>query len=149
MATFSSISRQHVLDTITEHDELGAEKFLASHGFTPSPDAQITHEGQRYDARAILAVAHRRATGRLATPEEFRSSLDQALAILQRRGFSVTGPTAVRRAPAARAAKAPRAPRTPSTPAMRKPAQETDVAPAVCPTCFMSLPATGRCDNCD
>ncbi len=142
MATFSSPTEQHLLDTLAEHDELGAEEFLAAHGFTPSPDAQITHEGRRYDARAILAVAHRHATGRLATPEEFRSSLDQALAILRRRGFDVTGPTtATRRAPAARAT------RTPSAPAARKPAVEERPA-AVCPTCFMVLPATGVCDDC-
>ena len=148
MATFSSLTQQHILDTLAEHDERGSEAFLAALGFESSPDAQITHEGRRYDARAILAVAHRRATGRLASPEEFRSSLDQALTILRRRGFDVTGPTAATRAPAARATKAPRAPRTPSAPAIRKPAQETDLPPAVCSTCFMALPATGVCDEC-
>lgn len=142
MATFSSLTQQHVLDTLTEHDELGAEAFMAALGFTTSPDAQITHEGRSYDARAILAVAHRRATGRLATPEEFRSSLAQALTILRSRGFDVTGPTAAtKRAPAARAT------RTPSAPAMRKPAAD-DRPVTVCPTCFVVLPATGVCDEC-
>ena len=150
MATFSSISRQHVLDSISEHDEMGAEAFLAAHGFTPSPDAQILHEGQRYDARAILGVAHRLATRRLATPEEFRSSLDQALTILSRRGFEVTGASASRRAPAARATKssAPKAPRAPRATPQRKPKPE-EAPQALCPTCFVALPATGRCDSCD
>lgn len=141
MATFSSVTSQHVLDAIAEHDERGAEAFLATHGFPPSSDAVIVHEGSRYDARAILGVAHRFATGRLATPEEFRSSLDQALAVLRSRGFEVTGPTATRRA------KAPRSTRTPAPAAPRKAAlvERPDV---VCPTCAMALPATGICDDC-
>ncbi len=141
MATFSSVTQQHVLDTLTEHDELGAEAFLAAHGFEASPDSQILHEGRRYDARAILAVAHRRATGRLATPEEFRSSLAQALTILRRRGFEATGPTTAKRAPV------PRAARPASTPSPRKLAPEDRPAP-VCSTCFVVLPATGVCDEC-
>jgi len=142
VATFSSITSQHVLAAIAEHDERGAEAFLAALGFTPSSDAVIVHEGSRYDARAVLAVAHRLATGRLATPEEFRSSLDQALAVLRRRGFDVTGPTAV-----ARRAAAPRSSRAPSAPPRRKTALVERPA-AVCPTCSMTLPATGVCDDC-
>ena len=38
-----------------------------------------------------------------------------------------------------------RAPRTPPVPTARK-RQETP--PAICPTCFMELPASGRCDTC-
>lgn len=32
-----------------------------------------------------------------------------------------------------------------SEPAARK---RVEVPPAICPTCFMQLPASGRCDNC-
>ncbi|NLF05231.1 MAG: hypothetical protein GX593_09575 [Actinomycetales bacterium] len=148
MATFSSVTSQHLLAAIAEHDERGAEAFLASYGFEPSTDAQILHFGRRYDARAILAVAHLRATGRIATPDEFRSSLEQALTIARRRGFEVSGPTTVtRRAPSARGTRASgtAAPRKPATP--RKPA-ETEKPPAICPTCSMALPATGVCDWC-
>lgn len=143
MATFSSVTSQHLLAAIAEHDERGAEAFLASYGFEPSTDAQILHFGRRYDARAILAVAHLRATGRIATPEEFRSSLEQALTIARRRGFEVSGPTtATRRAPSRTTGTAPRKPATP-----RKPA-EPEKPPAICPTCSMALPATGVCDWC-
>ena len=60
-------------------------------------------------------------------------------------------------APALRATRegraAPRAPRasagrTPAAPRARKPAA-TDVVLKICPTCFMALPASGVCDNCD
>jgi len=143
VATFSSVTSQHLLAAIAEHDERGAEAFLASYGFEPSTDAQILHFGRRYDARAILAVAHLRATGRIATPEEFRSSLEQALTIARRRGFEVSGPTtATRRAPSRTTGTAPRKPATP-----RKPA-EPEKPPAICPTCSMALPATGVCDWC-
>lgn len=141
MATFSSVTPQHVLAAIAEHDERGAEAFLAAHGYEASPDAQILHEGRRYDARAVMAVAHRFATGRLATPEEFRSSLDQALTVLRRRGFEVTGPTA--RRTATKRATSSRS----DAPSRRKPAAE-ERPTAVCPTCFMALPATGVCDTC-
>lgn len=141
MATFSSVTSQHVLAAIAEHDERGAEEFLAAHGYTASPDAQILHFGRRYDARAIMAVAHRHATGRLATPEEFRSSLDQALTVLRRRGFQVTGAAAVGTSSARRS-------RTSAEPARRRP-PKVERPTAVCPTCSTALPATGMCDWCD
>jgi hypothetical protein len=53
-----------------------------------------------------------------------------------RRTTSTTTPrTRVRRTP-----KAPATPRKPKNP---------EPVRAVCPTCFLQLPATGRCDNCD
>lgn len=148
MATFSSVTSQHLLAAIAEHDERGAEAFLAAYGFEASTDAQILHFGRRYDARAILAVAHLRATGRIATPEEFRSSLDQALTILRRRGFDVSGPTTVtRRTPSARGTRTAGA-STPRKPAAPRKVAEPEKPPAVCPTCFVALPATGICDDC-
>jgi hypothetical protein len=39
--------------------------------------------------------------------------------------------------------RAPRPPR--AAPAARK---REEVPPAICPTCFMQLPASGRCDTC-
>lgn len=146
MATFSSVTRQHVLDALAEHDQRGAEDFLAAYGFEPDPAHRITHEGTTYDARAVIGVAHRFATGRLATPEEFGSSTDQAIAILRRRGFDVSAPTAAVRTPAAKAPRAPRAARTRTT-TTRTPAPR-EAAPAICPTCSMTLPATGICDTC-
>lgn len=46
----------------------------------------------------------------------------------------------------ARQPRAPRAPRASTSTAKPKPAEE---APKICPTCFMQLPASGICDNCD
>ncbi|KQY21945.1 hypothetical protein ASD16_14875 [Cellulomonas sp. Root485] len=144
MATFSSVSRQNVLQAIAEYDSRGDTGFLDVYGFEPFPGYALVHEGRSYDLRAVVGVAHRFATGRLATSEEFGSSRDGAVAILRKRGFDVTEPAvAVRPAPA-RAARAPRAARTPVVRATAV----REAPPAMCPTCFMTLPATGICDEC-
>lgn len=144
MATFSSVTRQHLLQAIAEHDTRGAEQFLEVYGFVPSPGYALVHEGRSYDVAAILGVAHRFATGRLAPPDEFNSDRQGAVAILRKRGFEVSEPaTAVRAAPV-RAARAPRATRTP----VARATAAREIVPAICPTCSMTLPATGICDDC-
>ena len=154
MATFSSVTRQHVLQALAEYDSRGVDEFLAVYGFPPSPLYPLHHEGRSYDSRAVLGVAHRFATGRLATPDEFESGgMDGAVAILRRRGFEVVEPAAAVRPPVTRT----RTPRTAAarglrTPAVRTPAARAiaarDNPPALCPTCSLTLPATGVCDNC-
>jgi hypothetical protein len=37
---------------------------------------------------------------------------------------------------------------SPRTPAPATPRKREEVPPALCPRCFMQLPATGRCDTC-
>ena len=152
VATFSSVTRQHVLAALEEHDARGAEDFLAVYGFEPGTGT-LTHEGRTYDARAILGVAHRYATGRLARQDEFHSEL-QATSLLSRRGFEVSEPPSARRAATAATTKAPRTPRAPRAPRASTPKaparapKREDLPPAICPTCFTALPATGVCDTC-
>ncbi|WP_298454930.1 hypothetical protein [uncultured Cellulomonas sp.] len=146
MATFSSVHRQHVLQAIAEHDARGAGEFLDVYGFTPSPEYALLHDDRSYDATAILGVAHRYATGRLATPDEFGAGPAATVALLRRRGFEVTEPAAARvaRPPAARTRTAAARTATP-----RRAAPATVERPvAICPTCSMTLPATGVCDTC-
>ena len=93
MATFSSVSRQNVLQAIAEYDSRGDTGFLDVYGFEPFPGYALVHEGRSLRPRGrSLGVAHRFATGRLATSEEFGSSRDGAVAILRKRGFDVTEP---------------------------------------------------------
>ncbi|WP_129337942.1 hypothetical protein [Cellulomonas endophytica] len=156
MATFSAVTRQHILQAIAEHDARGPEDFLGVHGFARVPGDTFEHEGRVYEATAVVGVAHRYATGRVATAEEFHGGPEATAALLRRRGFEVPEPEPVRpwgavagRAPAARstAPRAPRAPRAAADPARRRvPVREEVVR--TCPTCFMALPATGICDNC-
>lgn len=150
MATFSSVTQQHILQAIAEYDDRGAENFLGVYGFMPSRGYTLVHEGRTYDSKAILGVAHRYATGRAATADEFHGGASGAAAILRKRGFDVTEPegaastgrTSSRKAATPRAAAAPKKAAAP-----RKPVVPERDAP-VCPTCFMTLPATGVCDNC-
>lgn len=143
MATFSSVTRQHLLQAIAEHDARGGDEFRAAYGFADAPTRPFTHDGRTYDATSVLGVAHRLATGRLPTPEEVTNGLTQALVVLRKRGFEVAGPAPAPRAERTRAA---RTPRSPSRTTGRSSAAE--VAPAICPTCSMALPATGICDSC-
>lgn len=152
MATFSAVTRAHILQAIAEHDSRGADDFLGVYGF-PAGGGFFLHEDRPYPATAILGVAHRFATGRLAGADEFHGGEDAAQALLARRGFDVpqAAAAATRAATPARARsaapKAPRAPRAAVTPRAKK--QEPVEFTATCPTCSMVLPATGRCDYCD
>jgi hypothetical protein len=54
-----------------------------------------------------------------------------------------------RQSRAARPARSRSATSRPDVPAPKRRVAKTDRPVAVCPTCFMALPATGVCDNCD
>ena len=149
VATFSSVTQQHILQALAEYDARGGPEFLDVYGFVPSDDYTLVHDGRSYDSRAVLGVAHRFATGRHATPEEVESGFDVAVTILRRRGFTVSEPSPAshRRVPATRTPRAPRASapsRTPTRGARTAPERP----PTICPTCSMALPGTGVCDNC-
>jgi hypothetical protein len=154
VATFSSVRQQHVLQALAEYDARGREEFLDVYGFAPSDDYPVVHMGRNYDSRAVLGVAHRFATGRLATPEEVESGFDGAVTILRRRGFTVSEPysAARRTAPASRSPRPPQATTPRASPGSRTLARGVSTAPertpTICPTCSMALPATGVCDNC-
>lgn len=63
---------------------------------------------------------------------------------------SSSGTRAADRAPrAARTAAAPSRATSPRTTAPVKPVKREPAPPALCPRCFLALPATGICDNCD
>ena len=149
VATFSSVTQQHILQALAEYDARGVQEFLDVYGFTPSDDYPIVHDGRSYDSRAVLGVAHRFATGRIATPEEVESGFDSAVTILRRRGFTVSDPYVAprRAAPATRTPRAPRASAASRTPT-RGVSAAPERTPTICPTCSMALPATGVCDNC-
>ncbi|MBF0688193.1 MAG: hypothetical protein IR158_10595 [Cellulomonas sp.] len=146
MATFSSVARQHVLQAIEEYDRRGGEDFLAVYGFAPQGEWTLTHEGKVYDLPAVVGVAHRFATGRLATSDDLAGSLASAAAIMRKRGFDVTQPGG---GPVAAPVRAKRAPQR-SAPAAkpRKSSAEPERVAPVCPTCHMTLAAMGNCDYC-
>ena len=148
MATLSAVNRTHILTAIAEYDDRGAEGFLGVYGFTPSERSTFKHEGRTYDAVAILGVAHRYATGRLATADEFTGGKIDPATVLRKHGFEAAGPTtsAPVRTPGRGARSTAATARSTSRSTSRRAAVE--VPPAICPTCSMTLPATGICDDC-
>ncbi|RMI09159.1 hypothetical protein EBM89_11460 [Cellulomonas triticagri] len=147
MATFSAVSRQHILQAIAEHDARGGDDFLGVYGYGRTAGS-FEHEGRSYPAIAVLGVAHRFATGRQALEDEFHGGAEAALALLGRRGFDVPRPAgAAPAAPKRARAASPAKPRT-AAPAKPRAVQREEVV-TLCPTCSMALPATGRCDYCD
>jgi len=146
VATFSAVTRQHVLQAIAEYDSRGADDFLGVYGYVPSADYTLQHNGRDYDSQAILGVAHRYATGRLAAAHEFSNGPSGTSAILRKRGFEVTEPAPPSRPAPATPAKPARATTT-RTRATARPAV-VDRPVALCPTCSMVLPGTGVCDYC-
>jgi hypothetical protein len=145
VATFSAVTRQHILKALAEYDDRGKDAFLGVYGFSSSPASTLVHDDKVYDAKAVLGVAHRYATGRVAMAEELEGGKIDPIAILRKHGFEVAG------APKASAAAPKRATRTrtaaPKAAPARRPAPE-DRPLAICPTCFTALPATGICDEC-
>jgi len=149
VATFSAVTREHILRAIAECDSRGHDDFVGVYGFGAAQGYPLVHEGRSYDSTAILGVAHRYATGRLATSDEVGGDPAGAAQLLRKRGFVVTGPAVVERAarPSTPRARTTRAPARAAGPARRPAAAPERVAP-ICPTCSMTLPATGVCDEC-
>jgi len=145
VATFSSVTRQHLLQAIEEYDDRGADAFVGVYGFTRTPGHTFVHEDRAYDSKAVLGVAHKFATGSPARAEDLVDAKCDDGAILRKHGFDVIAPAvAATPAPAARKA-APR--RKAASAPVRKPAAPEPVV-AICPTCYTVLPATGICDEC-
>lgn len=142
MPQFNLVTRIHVLSAIREHDQLGAEEFRNKYGFGPARQYLVRERGKLYDSKAILGVAHRYATGRVAESDEFSGGLDGAVKVLA--GLEFTIVSADNPKPAAKRPSTPRAskPRQPARPAKPEPVV------ALCPTCFTQLPTTGVCDYC-
>ncbi len=150
MATLSAVTQPHLLAAIAEYDDRGKDAFIGVYGLQAAPTESLVHEGRSYDAAAIVGVAHRFATGRVAMTEELGKQADAVTALLRKHGFEVAAPRAAAsrtRTPAARTAAGARAPRTTRTTTTRSRTAEEKPA-AICPTCFTQLPATGVCDTC-
>ena len=162
MPDWSLVARSHVAAVLAEGARLGPSEFLARYRFRRAKASTLWYSGLEFDPIAVLGVAYIQASGRGVEASELdEASVAQALKTL---GFDVvvdedamanlprpavratssSGSTSTARAP-----KAPRAPRVAKAPAAPKRAKPADAPAKICPTCFMALPATGICDNCD
>ena len=138
MPDWNLVARQHVLAAISECERLGSREFLARYHFGRAPAYTLWHGGQEYDSKAVLGVAYLHATGRAATSDEFSGGKDGAARVLEHLGFDIVVDEEL-------AAKQP--PRKAAPARARRSTTEPEVK--ICPHCFMALPATGVCDNCD
>ncbi len=150
MSLLNSIDRDHVLTAMETWDAAGGANYMLVRGGVSTH--VLLHHGKEYDAAAIAGIAHGLATGRTLAPQDIPGGAAGASKALTRLGFDIrddSPPT--ERVPGTRA----RTPRTTSsssrstaTPRPKRVAA-TDKPVDLCPRCFLALPATGICDNCD
>jgi hypothetical protein len=143
--SLARVSRINVLTAIRDHDLQGAGPFVEALGFETPSDEVLVERGKRYDARALLAYAHGKATGEYLGPDDVSHDVIKVLTDLE---FKVStraeldrpkiAPATRTRTPRASSAAAPRATRSKPEPVVR-----------LCPTCFTQLSVTGICDFCD
>jgi len=141
--SLARVSRINVLTAMRDHDLQGAGPFLEGLGFEGPGDEVLVERGKRYDARALLAYAHGKATGEFLGPDHVSFGDLQVLTDLE---FKVATRAELDRP------KAAPAPRTRSAGAAAKPStSRTKPEPvvALCPSCFTQLSVTGTCDYCE
>lgn len=150
MSLLNSIDRPHVLTAIETWDQAGGSNYMLVRGGVSTH--VLLHGGREYDAAAIVGIAHGLATGNTLTPAEIPGGSAGASKALSRLGFDIRDDSLPppQRVPGTRSAT-PRTPRatTPRTTTSRPRVAASDRVDKLCPTCFLALPATGICDNCD
>lgn len=71
-------------------DRMGREDFLDEYGFGPAKYYRLLRDGQAYDSKAIVGVAHLIQTGTLLQRNQFTGGLHGAAKTLMALGFDVT-----------------------------------------------------------
>ncbi|MFE1691154.1 HNH endonuclease [Streptomyces albidoflavus] len=84
-----AISRNDILRTLQEYDNLGGEKFLSLYGYERARKHLILHDGKEYDSKAVAGVAHKYQHGRPLIAREFSGGNGHAVKWLIREGFQV------------------------------------------------------------
>lgn len=157
MVDFRPVSRDHVVTAIEEYDELGGDALLAAHDSARPRDHTLTFRGRLYDAKVVAGLAYMRATRAAASPDDLFRGRHSAAVVLRDLGFDVSVPAPPEPEPRATRSVGPARPakvraatpsRVPASPRSRSVAA-ADRPVTTCPTCFLALPATGICDDCD
>lgn len=153
MSLLNSIDRDHVLTAIETWDTAGGGNYMLVRGGVSTH--VLLHLGREYDAAAIAGIAHGLATGRTLTPADIPGGSEGASKALTRLGFDIRDDTppgaskATTRRPSTRTST-PRASARAASPSTPRPRVAASDRPDVlCPRCWIALPATGICDQCD
>jgi len=64
MNIHDSLTREHILQSIEECDRMGRDAFLERYSFGHARSYFLVHNGNCYDSKAIVGVAHKYASGR-------------------------------------------------------------------------------------
>ena len=81
--------RESVQQAIDEFDALGQDAFLKKYGFGKSYKYLLSHNGRRYDSKAILGAAHFYEFGQPLLHTQFSGGIAQTVKKLTELGFSV------------------------------------------------------------
>ncbi|WP_406093232.1 HNH endonuclease [Kitasatospora purpeofusca] len=84
-----AISRDDILKTLQEYDELGRQAFLDLYGYKEARKYLILHDGKAYDSKAVAGVAHKHQHGRPLACGELSGGLGHAVEWLKREGFRI------------------------------------------------------------
>jgi hypothetical protein len=146
VSLLNSIDRPHVLTAIETWDAAGGGNYMLVRGGVSTH--VLLHHGREYDAAAIAGIAHGLATGRTLTAADIPGGSAAASKALTRLGFDIRddSPPTPERVPGTRTTT-PRAASARTTARPRVAA--SDRVDKLCPHCFIALPATGICDQCD
>ncbi|MFF3687426.1 hypothetical protein [Streptomyces sp. NPDC002187] len=71
-----AISRDDILKTLAEYDDLTRDVFLETFGYGKASTYLLLHDGKEYDSRAVAGVAHKHQHGRALTNDELSGGLD-------------------------------------------------------------------------
>ena len=84
------ITSEAVLAAIAEYDQVGQDAFLDRYGFKPAREYVLVHEGEHYDSKAIVGVAHGFLPGkRPLAASEFSGGEATVGRLLRRLGFTL------------------------------------------------------------
>ena len=152
MSLLNSIDRPHVLTAIETWDAAGGGNYMLVRGGVSTH--VLLHQGREYDAAAIAGIAHGLATGRTLTAADIPGGSAAASKALARLGFDIRddSPPTAARVPGTRSTtpRTPRATTTRATTTSRPRVAASDrIVDKLCPHCFIAMPATGICDQCD
>lgn len=145
---FAWLTRIHLLASIRDYPADELAEVLDRHGLDAADaDVFVAERGRQYDARVLVVTAGERVLGERLTADALPADL---AGLMTGREFKVISR---REQLAAEAAKTDRR-RVPGTPRAARPraavpAKPERPAPAICPRCFMQIPAGSKvCESC-
>ncbi|WP_300681950.1 hypothetical protein [Nocardioides sp.] len=152
MSSLGRLSKINLLAAIRDYPkdpEALSERYEELGLDAEAADLMVVERGKQYDARVLVVAAYRKLTGDLLSEDELPADLRTVLTRLELTVMSLREAIAADTLKSARS-RVPGSARPTRATARPTPAVPETPAPAVCPRCFMQLPAGSKaCDYCD